>query len=117
MYSPIKPSFHQYFETDIIQNIKNRTCDLTLPMYLPDLMKECFMYSTDMCIEFQQKSDGLLTSEWIGHITNEVCIVFQKLFPRDFGAIQTELAKAEVENLMRMPNEALRQVNEYYNRL
>lgn len=30
------------------------------------------MYSCDMCLEFQRKSDGLLTSDWIEHITREV---------------------------------------------
>lgn len=111
-----KPRFRSFFETDIVRNLEFRSDNFAKPLYLNDLMKECVMYATDMCIEFQQKSDGLLSSEWIDHITTEVCAVFKNLFPNKFGCIQVSYAKIKVAQLMQTPTTALKQVNEYYNR-
>ena len=111
-----KPRFREYFETDLVEIFRRRTNDYTTSLYLPDLIKEAVMYSCDMCIEFQDKSDGLLTSDWIKHIVNEVCAVFRKLFPHDFGDEQTQQIDKEVADLMRSPNLVRQKVNSYYNR-
>ena len=111
-----KPRFREYFETDIVDIFRRRTNDYTTTLYLPDLIQEAVMYSCDMCIEFQDKSDGLLTSDWIKHIVNEVCAVFFKLFPNDFGDKQTQQVNEEVVSLMRSPNLVRQKVNSYYNR-
>lgn len=111
-----KPRFRTFFEPDIIRNLELRSDNFVKPLYLNDLINECVMYAVDMCIEFQQKSDGLLSSEWIDHITTEVCAVFEKLFPNKFRGTQVSDAKVKVTLLMQTPSTALKQVNEYYNR-
>lgn len=111
-----KPSFRQLFEIDIIRNLKFRIKKYSKPLYTGDLMRECIMYATDMCIEFQQKSGGLLSADWVDHITIEACAVFKKLFPNNFGNIQESEAKIKVAKLLHTPSSALKQVNEYYNR-
>lgn len=75
-----KHRFRTLFETDIVRNLESQSDNFAKPLYINDLMQECVMYAVDMCIEFQQKSDGLLCLEWINHITTEVCAVFQKHF-------------------------------------
>lgn len=116
MLNVVKPRFRTFFETDIVRNLELLSDNFVKPLYINDLIKECEMYAVDMCIEFQQKSNGLLSSEWIDHITTEVCAVFEKLFPNKFGVTQVSDAIIKVTQLMRTPSSALKQVNEYYNR-
>ena len=63
-----KPRFRDFFENDIMHNIRSRTNGFTLPLYRADLIRECVMYAVDMCIVFQKKSNGLLSDDWIEHI-------------------------------------------------
>lgn len=113
----MKPQFRQYFETDIINNLKARSNGFTSQLYMIDIMNECVMYACDMCLEFNKKSDGLLSQDWIEHITNEVCAVFFKFCQRDFTEQNRIDAVSQVTRLMINPVSARTKVDIYYNRI
>lgn len=113
----MKPQFRQYFETDIINNLKARSNGFTSQLYMIDIMNECVMYACDMCLEFNKKSDGLLSQDWIEHITNEVCEVFFKFCPNDFTEQNRIDAVSQVTGLMINPVSARTKVDIYYNRI
>ena len=117
MLQLLKPRFRDFFETDIMHNIRYRFDDFSIPLCKNDLIKECVMYSVDMCIEFQKKSDGLLSDDWIDHISSEVCSVFRKNFPTDFGITEVNDAKSRIRVLMQTPSQASTKVSIYYNRI
>ena len=76
------------------------------------------MYSCDMCLEFQRKSDGLLTSDWVEHITKEVGEALKIILPRDFNDADIHVAIDKVQQLMRLPATNLQEeVDRYYNRI
>lgn len=76
------------------------------------------MYSCDMCLEFQHKSDGLLTSDWIEHITKEVGEALKIILPQDFNDAEIQVAIDKVQQLMRLPATNLQEeVDRYYNRV
>lgn len=74
------------------------------------------MYACDMCLEFQRKSDGLLTSDWVEHITKEVGEALKIILPRDFNDADIHVAIDKVKQLMRFPATNLQEVDRYYNR-
>ena len=117
MLQLLKPRFRDFFETDIMHNIRYRFDDFSIPLCKNDLRKECVMYAVDMCIEFQKKSDGLLSDDWIDHISSEVCSVFRKNFPTDFGITEVNDAKSRIRVLMQTPSQASTEVSIYYNRI
>lgn len=112
----MKPQFRQFFETDIISNLRTRSNNFTTQLYFIDIMNECVMYTCDICLEFLKKSDGLLTQDWIEHITNEVCAVFFKYCSHDFTEQDRIDAIVQVKRLMSDPIHALIEVDKYYNR-
>ena len=57
------------------------------------------MYSCDMCLEFQRKSDGLLTSDWIEHITKEAGEALKIILPRDFNDADIHVAIDKVQQI------------------
>lgn len=76
------------------------------------------MYSCDMSLEFQRKSDGLLTSDWIEHITKEVGEALKSILPSDFKDADIHVAIDKVKQLMRFPAINLQEeVDRYYNRV
>lgn len=76
------------------------------------------MYSCDMCLEFQRKSDGLLTSDWIEHITKEVGEALKSILPRDFNDADIHVAIDKVRQLMRFPATNLQEeVDRHYHRV
>lgn len=76
------------------------------------------MYSCDMCLEFQRKSDGLLTSDWVEHITKEVGEALKIILPRDFNDADIHVAIDRLQHLMRFPATNLQEeVDRYYNRI
>lgn len=117
MLQLLKPRFRDFFETDIMHNVRSRSDDFSIPVNETDLIEECVMYAVDMCIEFQKKSDGLLSDDWIEHISNEVCSVFRKNFPTDFGITEVNDAKSRIRVLMQTPSQASTEVSIYYNRI
>ena len=117
MLQILKPRFRDFFETDIMHNIRSRSNNFSIPVNETDLIEECVMYAVDMCIEFQKKSDGLLTDDWIDHISSEVCSVFRKNFPSDFGIKEINDAKFRIKVLMQTPSQASAKVSIYYNRI
>lgn len=71
-----------------------------------------------MCLEFQRKSDGLLTSDWIEHITKEVGEALRSILPRDFNDTEISIAVDKVQQLMRFPATNLQEeIDRYYNRI
>lgn len=117
MFTPPKPRFREHFRQDLINNLMNRSNQGTIQLYKYHIVTECVMYSCDMCLEFQRKSDGLLTSDWIEHITNEVGEAIKTILPRDFNDEDISVATEKVQHLMRFPATDLQQeVDNYYNR-
>lgn len=114
---PPKPRFRDHFREDLINNLMNKSHQGTVQLYKHHLVTECVMYSCDMCLEFQRQSDGLLTSDWISHITNEVGEAIKGIQPGDFDNSDIENAISQVQSLMRKPAYKLQEeVDEYYNR-
>lgn len=117
MYTPIKPRFREYFRQDLIKNLLNMSNQGTIQLYKHQILTECVMYSCDMCLEFQRKSDGLLSSDWIEHITKEVGEAIKSILPRDFTDMDTNVAIDKVQQLMRFPAVNLQEkIDKYYNR-
>ena len=117
MFTPSKPRFRDYFRQDLINNLTNRSNQGTIQLYKHHVITECVMYSCDMCLEFQRKSEGLLTSDWIEHITREVGEALKSILPRDFTDSDIRVAIDNVHELMRLPGANLQnEIDKYYNR-
>lgn len=117
MNMPLKPRFREYFRDDLVRNLMNRSNQGNTQLYKHHIITECVMYSCDMCLEFQRKSEGLLTSDWVQHITTEVGEALKTILPHDFTSEDTTLATSKVQELMRFPaNNLQEEVDRYYNR-
>ena len=118
MFTPLKPRFREHFRQDLINNLMNRSIQGTIQLYKHHIVTECVMYSCDMCLEFQRKSDGLLTSDWIEHIKKEVGEAIKSILPRDVCDSDIEIVVNKVQQLMRFPSSNLQEeVDKYYNRI
>ena len=118
MFNPPKHRLRDYFRQDLINNLMNRSNQGTIQLYKHHIITECVMYSCDMCLEFQHKSDGLLTSDWIEHITKEAGEALKIILPRDFNDTDIHVAIDKVQQLMRFPATNLQEeVDRYYNRI
>ena len=118
MFNPPKHRFRDYFRQDLINNLMNRSNQGTIQLYKHHIITECVMYSCEMCLEFQHKSDGLLTSDWIEHITKEAGEALKIILPRDFNDADIHVAIDKVQQLMRFPATNLQEeVDRYYNRI
>lgn len=118
MFMPPKPRYRDFFRQDLISNLNNRSNHGTIQLYKHQILTECVMYSCDMCLEFQRKSDGLLTSEWIEHITKEVGEAIKTILPRDFDDDDISDVTEKVQQLMRFPAANLQEeVDRYYHRI
>ena len=118
MFTIPKPRFRDNFRQDLINNLMNRSNQGTIQLYKHHIITECVMYSCDMCLEFHRKSDGLLTSDWIEHITREVGEAMRSIFSRDFNDSDIQVAIDKVQQLMRFPTDNLQEeVDKYYNRI
>lgn len=118
MFNPPKHRFRDYFRQDLINNLMNQSNQGTIQLYKHHIITECVMYSCDMCLEFQRKSDGLLTSDWIEHITKEAGEALKIILPRDFNDADIHVAIDKVQQLMRFPATNLQEeVDRYYNRI
>ena len=64
------------------------------------------------------KSDGLLASDWIVHITKEVGEAIKTILPRDFNDGDIRKAIEKVQQLMCFPASNLQEeIDKYYNRI
>ena len=64
------------------------------------------------------KSDGLLASDWIVHITKEVGEAIKTILPSDFNDGDIRIAIEKVQQLMRFPASNLQEeIDKYYNRI
>ena len=112
-----KPHFRDLFRQDLINNLMNRSNKGMNQLYKHHIITECVMYSCDMCLEFQRQSDGLLTSDWIQHITTEVGEALKSILPKDFDDSDITTASQKVFQLMRFPASNLQEeIDRYYNR-
>lgn len=118
MFTPPKPRFRDLFRQDLINNLMSRSNQGTKQLCKHHVITECVMYSCDMSLEFQRKSDGLLTSDWIEHITKEVGEALKSILPRDFNDADIHVAIEKVRQLMRFPATNLQEeVDRYYHRV
>lgn len=118
MFTIPKPRFRDNFRQDLINNLMNRSNQGTIHLYKHHIITECVMYSCDMCLEFHRKSDGILTSDWIEHITREVGEAMRSIFSKDFNDSDIQVAIDKVQQLMRFPTDNLQEeVDKYYNRI
>ena len=64
------------------------------------------------------KSDGLLASDWIVHITKEVGEAIKTILPSDFNDGDIRIAIEKVQQLMRFHASNLQEeIDKYYNRI
>lgn len=113
-----KPRFRDSFRRDLIKNFVGRSDGKTIRVYKYDLVIECVMYSCDMCLEFQRKSEGLLTKDWVEHITTEVGEALKTIFPDVFNDSDIIRAIDKVHKLLVVPERYLQvQIDQYYNRI
>ena len=118
MFTPPKPRFRDNFRQDLINNLMKRSNQGTIQLSKHHIITECIMYSCDMCLEFQRKSDGLLTSDWIEHITKETGEAIKSILPRDFTDADIKVAIDKVQQLLRFPAANLQdEINRYYNNI
>lgn len=115
MFSVPKPRFRDLFIQDLRGNLRR----LSFRGYdNEDLIKECVMYACDMCLEFQRKSEGLLSPDWIIHITNETGEAIKTLLPEEFHEQDIQTAIAKVNHLIStFPTVLQTEVDRYYNRI
>lgn len=117
MFNIPKPRYRDFFRQDPVKNLTNLSNNGVTTLYKYHLLTECVMYACDMCLEFQQKSEGLLTSDWIDHITKETGEAIKIILPRDFNDGDIHAATIKVHELMRQPDRKLQdEINRYYNR-
>lgn len=117
MFTPPKPRFREHFKQDLFNNLRNRSNQGSIQLYKHHIVTECVMYSCDMCLEFQRQSDGLLTSDWIEHITNEVGEAIRMILPNGFSYYDIHTSIEKVQELMRFPaNDLQDEIDRYYQR-
>jgi hypothetical protein len=115
-FSVGKPKYKSLFIQDLHKNLQQRSNSLTIN----DVEREAMMYSFDICLEFDKKSDGLLTKDWTQHIVSEVCDAMEELI-NTFDINNRKNVMNWVVGLMN--NESVskrdveRDVNKYYNRI
>ena len=64
------------------------------------------------------KSDGLLASNWIVHITKEVGEAIKTILPSDFNDGDIRIAIEKVQQLMRfLASNLQEEIDKYYNRI
>ncbi len=106
-----KPAYKDYFGPEIRQNLINRYGSHATESQVVDAG---YYYSLDMCIEFQRKSEGLLSVDWIRHISSEVYAAINEY------VFELEMSKDDFISRvivgMGDQQRAQREVNRYYNR-
>lgn len=117
MFNPPKPRFRDLFKQDLTGNLMRLSQNGTVQLYRHNLMTEWVMYSCDMCLEFQRKSEGLLTFDWIEHIVTEVSEALKMILQKDFTNADNVIAIAKVKQLMQFPGDQLQvEIDRYYHR-
>jgi hypothetical protein len=92
------PNFRESFKNDLTKIFANMSRN-NQQFVLGDIQKQAVDYTTTMCIELDEKSEGLLTDKMTLDITNQVCDVMDMFFPefkksnnmRDLTIEQTKL--------------------------
>ena len=73
------PDFREPFKNDLTIIFTNMARN-NKQVVMGDIQTEAVNYATDMCIELDEKSEGLLTDKMILDITNQVCDVIDMFF-------------------------------------
>ena len=109
-----KPEFKEQFRTDISLNIKRKSKDFTINLFIADIEREAVMYSCEMILEFIKKSGGFIPPDWVDHIIDQVCQATNSLF-KEFGITNRNNVFTEVKQKIKLPN--IRQmVDSYYSK-
>ncbi|TDD74605.1 hypothetical protein [Flavobacterium caseinilyticum] len=74
------PNFREAFKNDLTKIFTN-LARINRQVVLGDIQAEAVKYSSNMCIELDEQSDGLLTDKMTLDITNQVCDVVDMFFP------------------------------------
>lgn len=70
-----------------------------------------------MSLEFQRKSDGLLTIDYLEHIVTETFESIRLVLPQSLNLQDNQMAIEQVKSLMQQTGNVLQvQVDKYYNR-
>lgn len=111
IYSIGKPEYKNFFIQDIqnsVDNIYNAG-----PQELSEL---CVMYACDICLEFKNKSGGILPSDWIKHIAAQTCDVFIENYSPAYNQSCWDSCFPRIYSEMQNPYQIQQKVNMYYNR-
>jgi hypothetical protein len=74
------PNFRESFKNDLTKIFTNISKN-NQQFVLGDIQKQAVDYASNMCIELDKQSDGLLTDKMTLDITNQVCDVMDMFFP------------------------------------
>ena len=114
---PPKPSFRNMFKQDLYNRLIRMSNNNTGQQLRQVLMQECVMYSCDMCLEFQRKSEGLLTIDYLEHIVTETVEAIRLVLPQSLSFRDNQIAIEKVKSLMQQPGNLFQaKVDKYYNR-
>lgn len=117
MFFPPKPNYRNVFK-QVLNNRLIRMSENYSGQQLQQLIiQECIMFSCDMCLEFQRKSDGLLTIDYLEHIVTETIEAIRLVLPQSLSRQDNQMAIEIVKSLMQQPGNLLQaKVDKYYNR-
>lgn len=76
-----KPSYEKSFSHDLAIHFHNHFLDRGKQIFLHNVVDECIVYATDICLHFKQESGGLLPEDWLQHLVAETYDVIIKFFP------------------------------------
>jgi len=93
------PDFREPFKNDLLK-IFTIMARNNRQFVLGDIQKEAVDYASTMCIELDEKSDGLLTDEMTLDIINQVCDVMDMLFPEFKNSINMRNLTIEQTKLL-----------------
>ena len=108
-----KTPFKDYFGPELRQNLIQRFGGLRISQ--EDAILEGKMYAIDMCLEFQRQSGGLLSIEWVLHISSEVYNALNE-YVFDIHISKGEFSSS-IMPAFKNPETAQQSVNTYYNRI
>lgn len=108
-----KTPFKDYFGPELRQNLIQRFGGLRISQ--EDAILEGKMYAIDMYLEFQRQSGGLLSIEWVLHISSEVYNALNE-YVFDIHISKGEFSSS-IMPAFENPETAQQSVNTYYNRI
>lgn len=74
-----KPIYKEHFKIDLGKNFSKMFNTPNKSVTVNDILNEAAMYSCDICLNFKEKSGGILSNDWIEHLTLQTCDAVQDL--------------------------------------